>query len=93
MPYFFVIIALLVVVNFYMLYVRSKNSRSVKKKAADKRVETVKRHDNLIRKLDREQEEAARHVELRNKTLEMYEQVRGQAETEEKEETEDRKQS
>ena len=47
------------------------------------RAATVKRHDALIRKLDYEQRDAARRVELRNKTFEMYDQVRKQADIDE----------
>ena len=83
LPYLFVIIALLVAVNFYLLFKRSKKSRHTRKESAAKHEETIRHHDNLVRKLDREQIEAARRVELRNKTLEMYEQVRKQAEAEE----------
>ena len=83
MPYFIVIVGLLVVVNFYMLYVRSKSSRSVKKKATAERIKTVRQHDDLVRKLDHEQEEAAKHIALQNKTLDLYEQVRTQAEIDE----------
>ena len=80
MPYILVIIALLVVVNFYLLFIRSKRNRNVGKKATVDRIKAVKHHDDLIRKLDHEQEEAAKYVELRNKTLDMYDQVRKQNE-------------
>ena len=83
MSYFFVIIALLVVANFYFLFKRGKRGRNVGKKATEERIATVKRHDSLVRTLDLEQEEAARRVELRKKTFEMYEQVRRQAERDE----------
>ena len=76
MPYFFVIIALLVVANFYFLFRRNKKSRDVGAKAKAERIATVKRHDDLIRKLDYEQEDAERQVDLRNKMIEMYDQVR-----------------
>ena len=79
--YLFAIIAILVIANLYFLLKRSKKSRDVGKDAAAERVATVKRHDSLVRKLDYEQRDAARRVELRNKTLEMYDQVRKQANT------------
>ena len=85
MPYLIIVIALLVVVNFYMLFVRSKRSRNVGKNATAERIKSVKHHDYLVRKLDHEQEEAAKYVELRNKTLDMYEQVRKQSKTDEHE--------
>ena len=83
MPYLFAIIGLLIVFNFYMLFRRSRKGGGSKKSAAAKRMETAKQHDDLVRKLDHEQEDAARRVELRNKTLEMYEQVRKKAEADE----------
>ena len=82
MPYYlFAVIGILVIANLYFLLKRSKKSRNVGKDAAAQRAATVKRHDALIRKLDYEQRDAARRVELRNKTLEMYDQVRKQAES------------
>jgi len=86
MPYLFAIIGLLVVLNFYMLFRRSRKGRNVGKDATAERIATAKHHDDLVRRLDREQEEAARHVELRNKTLEMYEQARRQGEANEQDE-------
>ena len=85
--YFILIIGALIVVNCFLLLRRSKKGRNVGKEAAAEREATVKRHDALVRKLDREQEEAARRVELRNKTFEMYEQVRRQAEAGDGEQT------
>ena len=84
MEFLFVIIALLVVANFYFLFKRGSKGRNVRKKAAEERIATVKNHEDLVRKLGHEQEEAARRVELRNKTLEMYEQVRRLAEEDER---------
>ena len=81
MPYLFALIGALVVVNIFMLVKRSRKTRDVGKDATAQRIATVKRHDALVRKLDREQEDAARRVELRNKTFEMYDQVRKQSDT------------
>jgi len=85
MPYIFTIIAILVIVNLYMLFKRSKKGRNVGKNAAAERIATVKRHDDLVRKLDHEQADAQRRVDAQNKTFEMYEQVRRQAEANEQE--------
>ena len=79
MPYLFIVIAILVVVNFYMLFKRNRKSRNIGKEASKEREESVKRYDNLVRKLSHEQEEAARRVELQNKTFDMYDQVRRHA--------------
>ena len=83
MPYLFAIVGILVVFNFYMLFKRSKKGRNVGKKAASEREAMIKNHDSLVRKLNIEQEDAARRVELRNKTFDMYDQVRKDAETSE----------
>ena len=80
MPYLFTVIAILVIVNLYMLFRRRNKSRKVGKDAAAERIAMVKHHDDIIRKLDHEQADAKRRVELQNKTFEMYEQVRRQAE-------------
>ena len=79
MEYFFILIGILVVVNFYLLFKRTKRSRFTKKNAQAERMANIKRRDDLIRKLDLEQKDAAKRVELRNKTFEMYEQVRQNA--------------
>ena len=76
MPYIIIVVVLLVIVNFYMLYKRRKYSQNVGKRATADRIRTVRKQNELIRRLDSEQEEAEKYVELRNKTLEMYEQVR-----------------
>jgi len=67
--------------NFFMLYRRLRRNRSGKSgKPAMEEKEAAKRRDREIqRRLDLEQEDAARSVELRNKTLELYEQVRKNA--------------
>jgi len=85
MTYFFAIIAIVVVVNIYLLFKNSKRKRNVGKESTKQRIETEKHHEELVRKLGYEQEDALRRVELRNKTLEMYEQVRRQAEEQEQE--------
>ena len=76
MQYFFALIGVLVVGNFYMIFRRNKKNRSVGKEATANRVATVRRHDDLVRKLDHEQEEASKRVELQNKMFEMFQQVR-----------------
>ena len=79
MPYFITIVGAVAVMNFYVFFVRGKKTRNVGKRTVAERVETVKRHGDLVRKLDREQAYAAKRVELQNKTFELYEQVRREA--------------
>ena len=83
MEYLFAIVGILVVFNFYLLFKRSRKGRNVGKETTANRVAMEKSHDALVRKLNYEQQDAARRVELRNKTLDMYEQVRRQAQANE----------
>ena len=85
MPYFFVIVALLVIVNFYFLFKRGKRSRNIGEETKARRIASEKYHDDLVRKLDHEQEDAARRVDLQNRTFDMYDLVRKQAEERERE--------
>ena len=85
MNYFFIILAALVALNLYLLLRRSKKGRNAGRDATARREEIVKHHDELVRMLELEQDEAARRVELRNRTYELYDQVRKQGEKEEQE--------
>ena len=79
------IICLILVINAIMLYRRVRKDRNPKivKKAMSEKEAVLQRDKEIWRRLDNEQEQAARQVELRNKTLELYEQVRKNAEAEE----------
>jgi len=82
-----VIVFLVISINFFMLYRRLRRERPGKPgKAAMQEKEAAKwRGREIQRRLDCEQEEAVRRVELRNKTFELYEQVRRKAAAAEKE--------
>ena len=82
LPYFLVMVVLIIIANAFILVRRNKKTRYMRKDAEAERKKLELQHDNLVRKLDREQEEAAKRVELRNKTFDMYEQVRKNAEFE-----------
>ncbi|MCL2152509.1 MAG: hypothetical protein FWH57_06215 [Oscillospiraceae bacterium] len=73
-----VIVFFVIAANFFMVFRRLKRNRHPKiSKAAMEEIEAAQWRDKEIkRRLDREQEEAERYVELRNKTFELYEQVR-----------------
>ena len=75
------VVLLVVALNAVMLYLRlRKEHRPKTRRAAMEENEASKWRDKEInRMLDREQDEAEKHVELRNKTLELYEQVRKNA--------------
>jgi len=89
MEYLFAIAGILVIVNLYMFFKRYKKGRYTRKNVESERMAIVKRHADLELKLKREQEDAARRVELQNKTLELYEQVRRNAEADEKQEADE----
>ena len=72
----FTLIALLAAGNLFILVQRARKNRNVGKDATEDRIATVRHHDSLVRQLDREQEEAAKYVELQNRMFELFEQVR-----------------
>ena len=82
------VVFFVVAINFYMLFVRLRKDRRPKiDRAAPGEAEASKWRDKeIIRRLDSEQADAARRVELRNKTLGLYEQVRRNAADRENEE-------
>ena len=80
MNYIFAIIMALILVYIFMAFKKSRKGRSKADRVKEERAETVKQHEALKRRLINEQSDAQRRVELRNKTLELYEQVRNQAE-------------
>ena len=75
------VFAFLILMIVYILYSKGKKNRKAQEKSKADYKNTLMRHEHLKRRLENEQDEAARRVELRNKTLEMYEQVRLQAES------------
>jgi len=79
--YLVAIIAFVIVLNFFMLFMRLKRDKAKKSAypAAQEEQAAVHRHREIQRRLDREQEELAHIVEMRNKTFEIYAQVRKQA--------------
>jgi flagellar biosynthesis/type III secretory pathway M-ring protein FliF/YscJ len=66
----------MVFANLAVMVLRSRTRSGDKKDPTEEREENANRHDDLVRKLDNEQEDAAKKVELKNKTLELYDQVR-----------------
>ena len=75
------IVFLVLALNAAMLFLRHRNeSRTTSRRAAMEESEAVKwREKEINRRLDREQEDAEKYVELRNRTLDLYEQVRRNA--------------
>ena len=78
---FVLIIALIILLVIFVIYSQGKKSRKLREKSKAQYKKTLREHEHLKRRLDYEQDDAARRVELRNKTLEMYEQVKTQSES------------
>ena len=75
------IVFFVILMNFFALFMRMRRDRRPKtgRVAMDEKRAAVLRAKEIQRRLDREQEEAIRQIERRNKTLELYEQVRRNA--------------
>ena len=82
-----VIVFIVVIINLIMLYFRIKKDfpKKQSKKAPEEEEAAIIRERVIHQKIEREQEDAERRVLLQNKTLELYEQVRRNAEKAEKE--------
>jgi len=76
MPYFLTIAGVVIIVNFYMFFMRRRKGRDKYLKLEHERMVAERDSDKLRRQLQREQVEYARRVEMQNKTFDMYEQVR-----------------
>ena len=75
MPQIVAYLMIIVLANF-AVSVFYKNRKNTKNDSSKKSEESAARHDDLVRKLDHEQEEASKHAEQKNRTIKMYEQVR-----------------
>ena len=76
MPYFLTIAGVVLVVNFFMFFMRRRKGRDRYAKLEHERLVAERDSDKLRRHLLREQAEYARRAEMQNKTFDMYEQVR-----------------
>ena len=73
------VVVALAVANIFLLYARGKKRRKSTKKLKEECIASVKRHEHLKNRLEHELEDASRRAELRNKTLDMYQQVKDRA--------------
>ncbi|MCL1835310.1 MAG: hypothetical protein FWG48_04040 [Oscillospiraceae bacterium] len=89
MVYFYIIIGVVVAANFYVIYARRKRRRNPHKELVEQRRASERNIEQVRRRLNYEQTDAARRVELQNKTLEMYETVRRNAAEQSKAESDD----
>jgi len=89
--YIIAIVAFVIVLNFVMLFIRLKRDRYQKpsKDIIEEAKAVVLRDKEIRRRISREQEDAARDVELRNNTLKLYDEVRRRAEVRERKAEED----
>ena len=85
--YILAIVAFVIVLNFVMLMFRLRRDRYQKpsREAIEEEKAVVLRDKEIRRRLEREENEALERVILRNKTLELYEEVRRRAAAREKE--------
>ena len=79
--YLIAIVVIVIALNFIMLRKRLSRDRYRKpdKAAMEEEKAAVLREHEINRRLAREQEDAAEFIERRNKTLELYDQVRRNA--------------
>ena len=84
--YILAIVIFVVVLNFVFLLMRLRRDRYTKPgKALQEETRSVFRDNEIQRRLDREEQDAAQYVELRNKTLALYDEVRRRAAAAERE--------
>ena len=84
MGFIYVLIALAAIGLIFVIFTKGPKARKHMKQARDELELAQKKQRDLVRKLGWEQRDAAKIVELRNKTLEMYIQSRIQAESEDR---------
>jgi len=76
--YLVAVIFFVILLNFVVLFMRLRRDRYQRptKPTMDEEQAAIRRHKEIQRRLDREQEELAYRVEMRNKTLDIYKEVR-----------------
>ena len=77
--YIVAIIIIVLIGNAIIVFTRMRKNRTDEIEARENRIAAGRRSAELLNRDEREQEEAAKHIELRNKTLELYERVRRNA--------------
>jgi len=78
--YLIAIIVIVLIGNAFLVFWLHRRNRNEAREARENRIAASRRNTELIRRNEQEQEDAAKRVELRNKTLKMFEQVRKHAE-------------
>ena len=76
MGYVIAIIIFVLIGNAVMLFFRHRNARRETEELRSNRKSSSSDYEELVRRNEQAQEHAFRRVQLRNKTLEMYDQVR-----------------
>ena len=74
------VVVIILIMNFVALYLRMKKTKSLYgrrgKKAPREDMAAIIRDREVQRRIDLEQDRYAKHLDRRNKTWEMYEEVR-----------------
>ena len=76
---FVALVFIFLLFNVVFIYSKSRKARQAMKQIKEERVAAQRYEETLKDNLSREQKEAARKLELQNKTFELYDQVRKQA--------------
>ena len=77
--YLFVIIFVVIALNFYFMVFRprrGKRHKRMDRAAVDEAKQALWREKEVARRIEREQDDALERVKLRNETLALYEEVR-----------------
>jgi len=82
--YIFAIVFVVIAINFFLLHTQQKRSRGSRYKkrtriAVDEAKQALWRDNEIVRRLEREQEGAIERVKLREETLALYDEVRRRA--------------
>jgi len=81
------VITFVIVLNFVMLFFRMRRDKYNKpsKEILEEKKAVLLRDSEIRRRLDREQEDAVKFVQKRNRTLDLYDEVRRRAAARERE--------
>ena len=74
--------------NVILIFSRSRKARQQMRQIKEERIAAQRREESIKGDLNKEQADAERRIELQNKTFDLYDQVRKNAEEKERESTE-----
>ena len=82
------ILFLFLLLNAVLIFHKSRKTRQQMKQIKEERIAAQRREESIKGDLSKEQADAERRIELQNKTFELYDQVRKNAEEKESESAE-----